>query len=65
MSMTHRHLTISTAFFGFSLLYTDRVPFELLDSAALPLKRELRWRGANRISKFGHHNINGGAVDDT
>jgi hypothetical protein len=25
--------------FGFSLLYTDRVPFELLDSAAL-LRRE-------------------------
>jgi hypothetical protein len=26
--------------FGFSLLYTDRVPFELLDSAAL-LRREI------------------------
>jgi hypothetical protein len=24
--------------FGFSLLYTDRVPFELLDSAALLLR---------------------------
>jgi hypothetical protein len=26
------------------------------------MKRELRWRGANSISKFYHHNINGGAV---
>jgi hypothetical protein len=25
------------------------------------MKGELRWRGANSISKFGHHNINGGA----
>jgi hypothetical protein len=30
-----------------------------------PMKGELRWRGANSISKFHHHNINGGAVDDT
>jgi hypothetical protein len=30
--------------FKFFLLYTDRVPFELLDSAAL-LKGKLRWRG--------------------
>jgi hypothetical protein len=52
--------------FGFFLLYTDRVPFELLDSAAL------LWRescggggGANSISKFDHYNINGGAVDNT
>jgi hypothetical protein len=44
--------------FGFFLLYTDRVPFELLDSAA-----EMRWRGENSISNFGHHYINGGAVE--
>jgi hypothetical protein len=24
------------------------------------MKGELRWRGANSISKFDHHNINGG-----
>jgi hypothetical protein len=54
-------------FFGFSLLYTDRVPFEMLDSAGLLycMKGELRWSGQNKISKFDHHNINGGAVDDT
>jgi hypothetical protein len=26
------------------------------------MKGELRWRGANRISIFDHHNINGGDV---
>jgi hypothetical protein len=51
--------------FGFFLLYTDRVPFELLDSAAPPVKGELRWKGANIISKFDHYNINCGAVDNT
>jgi hypothetical protein len=30
-----------------------------------PMKGELRLRGPNSISKFHHHNINGGAVDDT
>jgi hypothetical protein len=30
-----------------------------------PMKGELRWRGQNSISKFDHHNIHGGAVDDT
>jgi hypothetical protein len=50
--------------FVFFLLYTDRVPFELLESAALLMKGELRWRGANSISKFYHHNINGGAGDN-
>jgi hypothetical protein len=29
-----------------------------------PMKKELRWRGPSSISKFHHHNINGGAVDD-
>jgi hypothetical protein len=29
------------------------------------MKGELRLRGANSVSKFHHHNINGGAVDDT
>jgi hypothetical protein len=29
------------------------------------VKGELRWWGPNSISKFDHHNINGGAVDDT
>jgi hypothetical protein len=30
-----------------------------------PMKGELRLRGSSSISKFHHHNINGGAVDDT
>jgi hypothetical protein len=30
-----------------------------------PMKGELRWRGPNSISNFDHHNINGGAADDT
>jgi hypothetical protein len=30
-----------------------------------PMKGALRLRGANSVSKFHHHNINGGAVDDT
>jgi hypothetical protein len=29
------------------------------------MKGELRWMGANSISKFDHHNIYGGTVDDT
>jgi hypothetical protein len=29
------------------------------------MKGELRWRGANSISKFDHHDINGGDVDNT
>jgi hypothetical protein len=48
--------------FEFFLLYTDHVPFELQRS--LPMKGELRWKGTNSISKFDHHNINGGAVDN-
>jgi hypothetical protein len=52
--------------FGFSLLYTDHVLFELLDSAQLSYEgRAAVERGPNSISKFDHHNINGGAVDDT
>jgi hypothetical protein len=43
----------------------DRVPFELLDSAAPSVKGELWWRGAKSISKFDRHNINGGAVYNT
>jgi hypothetical protein len=64
-----RHIDISQYIDGFwalSLLYTDRVPFDLLDSAALLYEgRELRWRGSNSVSKFDHHNINGNVVDDT
>jgi hypothetical protein len=30
-----------------------------------PMKGELRWRGPSSISKFHHHNLNGGAVDCT
>jgi hypothetical protein len=46
--------------FGFFLPYTDRAPFELLDSGALLYEGE-SCGGANStgISKFGHHNING------
>jgi hypothetical protein len=29
------------------------------------MKGELRWSGANSISKFDHNNINGDAVDST
>jgi hypothetical protein len=29
------------------------------------MQGELRWRGANSISQFDHHYINGGAVDNT
>jgi hypothetical protein len=29
------------------------------------MKGELRLRGAKSFSKFHHHNINGGAVDNT
>jgi hypothetical protein len=61
-----RHLT-NRLLFGFSL-HTDRVPFELVDSTARhssPMKGERRWRGPYSISKFDHHNISGGAVDNT
>jgi hypothetical protein len=34
-------------------------------TAHLSLKGELRLRGPNSISKFDHHTISGGAVDDT
>jgi hypothetical protein len=47
--------------FGLLLQYTDRVPFELLDSAAL---LELRWRGANTVF-LNLTTINGRAVDNT
>jgi hypothetical protein len=46
-------------------VYTDCVPFELVGSAAPPMKSKLRWRGTNSVSTFGHHNINGGAGDNT
>jgi hypothetical protein len=34
-TVNHRDISQYRLRFGFSLLYTDRVPFELLDSAAL------------------------------
>jgi hypothetical protein len=53
-------------FFGFFLPYRkDCVPFELIDSAALIWSNSCGSGGANSISKFDHHNINGGAVDNT
>jgi hypothetical protein len=49
-SPAHRYLTIKTAaFWGFfPAIYTDRVPFELLDSAAL-LRRESCGGGGGAI----------------
>jgi hypothetical protein len=58
-------MSIKELLFGFFLLYTDRVPFELLDSAALVWRETCGGEGANSISKFDHHNINGGAVNNT
>jgi hypothetical protein len=40
--------------------------FELVVNAACPpRKEELRGRESNSISNFPHHNINGGAVNNT
>jgi hypothetical protein len=51
---------------GFFLLYADRVPFELLNSAVLLWRESCGGRGQIcSIPKFDHHNINGGAVDNT
>jgi hypothetical protein len=47
------------------MLYTDRVPFELFDSTALLCRESCGGMGANSISKFDHHNINGGGVYNT
>jgi hypothetical protein len=49
------------------LLFKERRPFKLKKriSIGTMANGELRWRGANSISKFDHHNINGGAVDNT
>jgi hypothetical protein len=44
--------------FGFFLLYTERVPFELLEGRAAV-------EGENSISKFDHHYINDSVVDNT
>jgi hypothetical protein len=47
-------------------LCADCVPFELVVSAViLYMKEELWGEGSNNVSNFHHHNINGGAVDDT
>jgi hypothetical protein len=52
--------------FGSSLLYTVRAcSIWIAWQRSSPMKGELRLRGANSVSKFHHHNINGGAVDDT
>jgi hypothetical protein len=50
--------------FGFFLLYGPCSVW-IAWQRSPPMKGELRWRGANSISKFDHHNINGGAVDNT
>jgi hypothetical protein len=65
VTYTHRHLTIQTAFWVLSAIHTHHVPFELLDSAALLWRESCGGGGPNSSSKFDHHNINGGAVDDT
>jgi hypothetical protein len=47
-------------------MYKDCVSFELVDSAQPPYEvKAAVWRGTNSFSKFGHHNKNGGAVDNT
>jgi hypothetical protein len=53
--------------FGFSLLYLHTRPCSIWIAwqRSSPMKGELRWRGPNSISKFDHHYISGGAVDDT
>jgi hypothetical protein len=49
-------------FFGFFLY---GVPFELVTAQPSYMKQKLRQMWTNSISKFGRHNINGGAVDNT
>jgi hypothetical protein len=48
-----------------SLCYTRPCSIWIAWQRSSPMKGELRWRGPTGISKFHHHNINGGAVDDT
>jgi hypothetical protein len=63
----HRHLTIyCRLLFGFFLLYTETV-FRLNCLTAQPSYegRAAVEEGAKSFSKFDHHNINGGAVDNT
>jgi hypothetical protein len=48
-----------------SLCYTRPCSIWIAWKRSSPMKGELRWRGPSSISKFHHHNINGGAVDDT
>jgi hypothetical protein len=61
----HRHLTIySRLRFGFSLLYKTVSHLNCL-KAQLSYEGRAAVKGPNSISKFDHHNINGGAVDDT
>jgi hypothetical protein len=55
-------IIIKTAFWVLSAIYG---PCSVWIAWQPPMKGELRWRGANSISKFDHHNINGGAVDST
>jgi hypothetical protein len=50
--------------FGFSLLYKTVFHFNCL-TAQLSYEGRSAVKGAISISKFAHHNINGGAVDDT
>jgi hypothetical protein len=60
----HRYLTILTAFWVLSAIYGP-CSIWIAWQRSSPMKGELRWRGPNSISKFDHHNINGGAVDYT
>jgi hypothetical protein len=50
--------------FGSSLLYKSVFHLNCL-TAQLSYEGRAAVEGANSISKFHHHNINGGAVDDT
>jgi hypothetical protein len=50
--------------FGFFPLQYIRTVF-CFNCLTAQLSGELRWRGPNSISKFDHHNINGGGVEDT
>jgi hypothetical protein len=59
--LLHRHLTLETTFRALSAIC--RLWSVWFGWQRSPLtKTQLRWRGTNSISKFDHHNINGGAV---
>jgi hypothetical protein len=63
MSCAHRPHTIDCALGP--LCYIRACSIWIAWQRSSPMKGEPRLNGANSVSKFHHHNINGGAVDDT